>query len=101
MAKGTGSREGAGRCSRLLASHQQPCGVSRKYSEDQLLKTGIRDRNGQFDGQRQKLTSKSPTGFLGRKCRLADPYMKALHCIVVTPKSHTVFHRRSSISDRA
>lgn len=101
MAKGTGSREGSSRCSRLLADHQQPCGVSRNYSEDQLLKTGIRDRNGQFDGQRQKLTTKSPTACLSRKCRLADPYVKALHCIVVTPKSHTVFHRRCSIADHA
>lgn len=58
MAKATGARDGPGRCLRLLASHRQPCGLSRHYGEDQVLETGIRNRNGQFDDKRQM----SPTG---------------------------------------
>ena len=66
MAKATGARDGHGRCLHLLASHQQPCGLSRDYGEDQVLETGIRDRNGQCDGKRlQGLPSveiNQPTG---------------------------------------
>lgn len=65
MAKGTGSRDGPGRCLRLLATHQQPCGISRHYSDGELLKTGIRARKGQFEGEGQELTAKSPTGSFG------------------------------------
>jgi hypothetical protein len=72
MAKGREARNGPGRCLRLLASHQRPCSFSRNYGEDQLLKTGIRDRNSQFESERQKLTSKSPNGSYGPRALCSE-----------------------------
>ena len=98
MAKGTAARDGTGRCSRPLASHQQPCGVTRNYREEQLLKTGIRDRQGQFRrGLVATVVGGTVIGRLGRDDQVAALIMPVGSRLpLISPASSLCLSRSSS-----